>query len=795
MNLGRVHVWVHDPEAPLGGRVETRVEPLAHLDGDGRLAGKFVRVRNAGWVNEPLADGPGHEPRPLGDAVADANGDFLFEHGRGGPRVDKYRLRSEKYRRRYVAASRFGEVNAYYHVDRIACYVDELLQELGAPPLPPVVAVVNAHHAAVLRGDGRDGEWREDRWVPFQGGHYRLPNPRNRVRELDPVALDGEIHFGPGRRVLDHGALFDAAGRYRHHAAHNAGVIYHEYGHHVSRHTADFRANAHRSRSRQSNAKAALDEGFSDYWAATLLGVPHIWVWHHSHRREPAHARNLTSTRTLADFDGVPDADPHARGTLWSASLWDLRSHLAASSPDGPRLADKLVLESLLRLGRMPEEPATRREIERMRGDFSVALDALLEADERLAGGSLRAEILAAFGRRGIRLGSPWQRFPRTAGGTPGGISEIAPDSPLLRRMRARVASEDIPETGDLFSAPALDSRLSSLREPPYSLMAVGDVMLGARARRVIAKHGPDHLFAAVAPLLARARVVLGNLEGPLAEHAPREPRHHSYRVSPFMAPVMARAGFGVMTLANNHLLDCGRAGVMETLAALAAADIAVVGAGGDRKAAHVPAVFEADGLSIGVLGYYWNRRTAATGKLPGSAMGTPESLRADLMALRERVDRVIVTFHWGIPYEREPLPTDRDLAHLAVDLGADVVIGHHAHVVQPFEVYAGCPIFYGIGNFVFGSGNSKAEGLIVGLRFGAERTRAEIYPLYVKNRDPRVQYQPKVMRGAAAARFLSRLVQVSGSSGDLLLLDTFRAVLELPWASRGGGRSTARVG
>jgi len=139
---------------------------------------------------------------------------------------------------------------------------------------------------------------------PVRGGHYRLPSLRYNLREFDPVASEGEIHLGPGWHLLTHGALFDVAGTcYRHNAAHNAGVIYHEYGHHVSRHTADFRANALAPAELQSNLKTALDEGYCDYWTATMLDVPHIWVWHRSHLVDPPHARSLTSTRTAADFD------------------------------------------------------------------------------------------------------------------------------------------------------------------------------------------------------------------------------------------------------------------------------------------------------------------------------------------------------------------------------------------------------------------------------------------------------------------------------------------------------------
>src|SRR5262249_575289 len=145
---------------------------------------------------------------------------------------------------RYVRAARFGEVNTYYHIDRIANHVHELLAKLGAPPLPPVIAVVNAHHAATEHEGIRDGGLKpRDAWLPFQGGHYRLQSRHYDIEEYDPVSPNGEIHLGAGWQLWEHGALAEAAGRgYRANASHNAGIIYHEYGHHITRHTADFRA-------------------------------------------------------------------------------------------------------------------------------------------------------------------------------------------------------------------------------------------------------------------------------------------------------------------------------------------------------------------------------------------------------------------------------------------------------------------------------------------------------------------------------------------------------------------------
>ena len=809
VSRGRVYLWIPDARRELGGRVVLAEVGLPRLDSDGpgaaKLWGHHVRVRNAAVIPVP-GEAPGSAvPAVVGDAQPDARGDFLFQPRRGGARLDKSRLRQETYRQRYVEAARFGEVNTYFHLDRIAGHVHELLEELGAPPLPPVVAVVNAHHAAVPLADGtRDGVRQLERWLPFQGGHYRLPTRRQgSIVEHEPPSSDGEIHLGPGWKLLEHGALVEAAGgRYRHIASHNAGTLYHEYGHHIARHTADFRGNYGRPADRQSNVKPALEEGFCDYWTAALLETPHIWAWHRRHDEREVHERSLTSRLTLADFEHQEQPDPHDLGTVWASALWELRARLQTALPDGGRVADALVLKTLLLIGRL-EAGSPEAAIRRERSSFARALAMLLQADAEHHDGACRELILECGSKRGIapaeRAASAVEARPappvprndlkRRARGAVqlhSGWEETPETLAELEQARAHllehVPVEDIPETRDLFAVGDLGARLRALGEPPLSVLATGDTMLGGRSSGVIAEHGLNYPLEALRPLLRRARIVVGNLEGPIAGRARRQPRTFSYRMEPRMAVALKRARFHAMGLANNHLTDCGREGVIETMTALTRHGIAPLGAGTDARAAHEPVIREADGLRVALLAYYWNRRTAARDGLPGSAMDPPEALAEDIGRARELAERVVVTFHWGVPYVREPSPADRAKAHFAVECGADAVIGHHVHVIQPFEIHRQRPIFYGIGNCAFGSGNSKAEGLLVGLNFEPLRTRVSVYALYVKNRDPRVDYQPKVLRGTAARHMLGRLVAQSGADGARLQVDDFRATLVLPW-------------
>lgn len=430
MNNGSVYLWETQTPHPFHGRIVKTITPLLHLDSDGegrgRLWGRFVRVCNHGVAYEPDGATSNPHPAPIGDAQPNDKGDFIFDPGRGGGRMDiafcveTGRIRSlllessdpprwPEFRKRYIQAAHFGEVNTYYHIDSIAAYINELLGELGESSLPPVLVVVNAHHALNQIEGVSNGVRRGNGCIAFQGGHYRLPGRQIEIPEPPELSPNGEIHIGPGRQLLKYGALVEAAGGfYRANASHNAGILYHEYGHHINRHTADFRANALRLPDQQVNRKTALDEGSCDYWAATILGSPHIWAWHQRHDDEVTHPRSLISSKTMADYDFGKKADPHTNGTIWAAALWDLRSQFVANCSEGARSMDRLLLMALLLMGRLEGgiQPPTVATVCHAREGFKVGLAALIQADERLYAGRHSEMILAKFARRGIHLQS-----------------------------------------------------------------------------------------------------------------------------------------------------------------------------------------------------------------------------------------------------------------------------------------------------------------------------------------------------------------------------------------------------
>lgn len=323
------------------------------LSSSQRLSGQYVEVVSAGWVRYP--DG---RLTPIPDAYPNADLQFLYSPCRGGVSSARNERAGGRRFKQLIEAAQFGQVNAYYHAARMAHYIHSLLAELGAPSLPKVRILTNAHSGY----NPVTGAFHPS--SVLAGGHYRMRNDRFYDPPEDhTVATSGEIHLGPGRYYLKWGITPPGLqtrtrsldGKpYFHQPSHNPAIIYHEYAHHVVRHTADFRCNNQRRSNRQSNAKTWLDEGTCDYFTAVMVNRSAFFAWQRAGLSE-AHprCRNLEPGRTFTEFDYSPQADPHYNGTIWATFLWQLRRILMEEFRWSGRSVDKVVLEMLLRVGKI----------------------------------------------------------------------------------------------------------------------------------------------------------------------------------------------------------------------------------------------------------------------------------------------------------------------------------------------------------------------------------------------------------------------------------------------------------
>ncbi|MBI4331587.1 MAG: CapA family protein [Chloroflexi bacterium] len=257
---------------------------------------------------------------------------------------------------------------------------------------------------------------------------------------------------------------------------------------------------------------------------------------------------------------------------------------------------------------------------------------------------------------------------------------------------------------------------------------AVGDVT----PRRIEYKEPLESLFAMVHQKVKQADIAVCQLEANLSTRGCLQYRNHTTwygRVHPDNVKSLIHGGFGVVSHASNHCFDYGPESLLETIEVLRRNNLQVIGVGKDLAEARQPAIVERKGTKVGFLAYNsvlpveFEARDGKAGCNPIRVStyyeaqeyqaGTPprvitipleEDVRAmekDILELRKQADVVVVVMHWGIHHIAGMLAMYQPVVgHRAIDAGADLVVGHHAHLVKGIEVYKGKAIFYSLGNF-----------------------------------------------------------------------------------------------
>lgn len=235
-------------------------------------------------------------------------------------------------------------------------------------------------------------------------------------------------------------------------------------------------------------------------------------------------------------------------------------------------------------------------------------------------------------------------------------------------------------------------------------LIAVGDVLFARGVGKQITKHGAPWLFANVKGTISSADIAFCNLECTLSTRGVAQRRRYQFRADPKFASAMHTAGFDVACLANNHTLDFGRDAMMDTVRAVRKTGMTAVGAGKDRADALSLQIVKKNGLRVGFLAYtdLPSDGVVRLADRPTVAGLNADELPAQIKAARKRCDTLVVSFHWGVEYMKRPTERQQHIAHVCIDNGADVVLGHHPHVLQPTETYKGKPIIYSMGAFVW---------------------------------------------------------------------------------------------
>ncbi|ETR74159.1 MAG: poly-gamma-glutamate synthesis protein (capsule biosynthesis protein) [Candidatus Magnetoglobus multicellularis str. Araruama] len=199
---------------------------------------------------------------------------------------------------------------------------------------------------------------------------------------------------------------------------------------------------------------------------------------------------------------------------------------------------------------------------------------------------------------------------------------------------------------------------------------------------------------------------VIPNLEAPLKSNNPRKKWINLYNHSNIIQVLKLLNVFAV-NIANNHIMDWNNKGLFDLIQQLKKADIKYFGAGNCLDEAISPCIIGLNQTKIGISGFGWKEEMCvpASHNKPGVApLKISFVEKAIQIMTKNNVDQKVIHLHWGYEYEFYPLPIHRKLVHQMIDLGADLIIGHHAHVIQAIETYRNKKIYYGLGNYYFGS-------------------------------------------------------------------------------------------
>lgn len=315
-------------------------------------------------------------------------------------------------------------------------------------------------------------------------------------------------------------------------------------------------------------------------------------------------------------------------------------------------------------------------------------------------------------------------------------------------------------------------------------ITAVGDIMLGRGVSQRLKSQGLDYIypFIKTEDLFKKGDIVFGNLEQPITDRVESLDGEHKYVLKSGTEAYsgIAFAGFNLLSLANNHMMDYYDNGLFDTMKILQENGVAFAGAGKNKEEARALAVININDLKVGLLAYtdmadiYYEGDPsigfAAGEQTPGVASRNPEWVMEDIRKAREQVDLLIVSLHWGTEDSFSVTDEQVRFAHELIDQGADMILGHHPHRFQGIEIYKGKPIIYSLGNFIFDQNDPENQESFI-LNFTYSKTMlTELRAIPVRTVD-KIQVVPQ--EGPDAKTMLERELQLSND------LDTQFSILD----------------
>jgi poly-gamma-glutamate synthesis protein (capsule biosynthesis protein) len=286
---------------------------------------------------------------------------------------------------------------------------------------------------------------------------------------------------------------------------------------------------------------------------------------------------------------------------------------------------------------------------------------------------------------------------------------------------------------------------MSACHADTLNIVLTGDILLDRGVRRVINQHGVDHLFTeGVDSVFRSAQVVVGNLECPATKIQSPVQKLYIFRGEPEWVETLKKHGITHLNLANNHSIDQGREGLMDTRQNIIDAGMTPIGAGANMTEAAEPIllsktprnVWLVPSLRLALENYaYLPDKPCVSQEPMDSLLNRVHRLRkADSTAV------IIVSLHWGGEHTMHPVKSQRWDARQIIRAGADVLVCHHTHTLQDVEDINGHSVFYSIGNFIFDQSKPEnTKACIVRLKITGKTVTTEAIPIEIKNCVPQI--------------------------------------------------------
>ena len=299
-------------------------------------------------------------------------------------------------------------------------------------------------------------------------------------------------------------------------------------------------------------------------------------------------------------------------------------------------------------------------------------------------------------------------------------------------------------------------------------VLVVGDFYPNFKLKKRLLNNEPREIFGKFYSIIQKSDLAIVNLESSLTSFDTAiKKTGPALKADKVFAKFLKNSGFGLATLANNHIMDYGPIGFYDTVEALKSAGLNHVGAGNSINTAKLPFIYTSiEGKKLAILNFAENEWSTTKGDYPGAVGFDTVSNFQSIQEAKKNFDFVLVIIHGGHENYHLPSKSFRDLLRFFVDAGADAIVNHHPHCITGFEIYKGKPIYYSIGNFLFDKKGSDFtywnKGMAVEIDFANDRISTSNYIFHQSINDKAFE----LLEGELAEQelrqldFFSRIIQ-----------------------------------